>query len=311
MTTPAPTNHSPANEGKASSHDHNADPAAAAAATTTEMGINPARAAHLLAQLESVRARIHQACQGQRRVRLVAVSKLKPASDILALHQPPPATTGPSTIARQVHFGENYVQELAEKAGLLPPSIRWHFIGALQTNKCVKLGQMRRLYCVSGVDNVAKADALERGRRALLATEEEPNGEDDDDHRLNVHVQINTSDESTKSGVPPSAALDLCQHIHAACPHLRLRGLMTIGALARSQDVASSSAAAPVHAENEDFRCLRETRDLVAQKLGLDRLELSMGMSADFESAIGSGSDEVRVGSTIFGERPARKEAKV
>jgi uncharacterized pyridoxal phosphate-containing UPF0001 family protein len=75
--------------------------------------------------------------------------------------------------------------------------------------------------------------------------------------------------------------------------------MMTIGAIARSKDSENV---------NEDFTVLAETRDSVANELGLEReeLELSMGMSADFEAAIGQGSDEVRVGSTIFGERPPR-----
>jgi len=81
---------------------------------------------------------------------------------------------------------------------------------------------------------------------------------------------------------------------------------MTIGAIARSKATTADS-------ENEDFVALREQRDLVARELGLDpqRLELSMGMSEDFEGAIAMGSGEVRVGSTIFGQRPAKADAKI
>lgn len=80
---------------------------------------------------------------------------------------------------------------------------------------------------------------------------------------------------------------------------------MTIGAIARSKATAKET-------ENEDFVALREQRDLVVKELGLDYdLELSMGMSEDFEGAISMGSAEVRVGSTIFGERPPKSEAKV
>ena len=81
---------------------------------------------------------------------------------------------------------------------------------------------------------------------------------------------------------------------------------MTIGAIARSQATTPET-------ENEDFECLRDTRDKMAKELGIapEELELSMGMSEDFEGAIAQGSDEVRVGSTIFGERPAKKDAKV
>lgn len=81
---------------------------------------------------------------------------------------------------------------------------------------------------------------------------------------------------------------------------------MTIGAIARSKATTPEN-------ENEDFVALREQRDLVRGELGLEegRLELSMGMSEDFEGAIALGSAEVRVGSTIFGERPAKADAKV
>ena len=129
---------------------------------------------------------------------------------------------------------------------------------------------------------------------------------DKEDARLGVHVQVNTSGEETKSGVHPDQAPELCRYIRDACPHLRLRGLMTIGAIARSKATTAET-------ENEDFVCLRDTRDRVARELGLDvhALELSIGMSEDFEGAVRLGSDEVRVGSIIFGERPSKKDAKV
>ena len=89
------------------------------------------------------------------------------------------------------------------------------------------------------------------------------------------------------------------------CPSLRLLGLMTIGAIARSRAATSET-------ENEDFAMLVAQRDLVVKELGLGReLELSMGMSDDFEAAVKMGSDEVRIGSTIFGERPAKADAKI
>lgn len=99
--------------------------------------------------------------------------------------------------------------------------------------------------------------------------------------------------------------MSLCRAIVNDCPNLHLLGLMTIGAIARSVATTAEN-------ENEDFAALRAQRDLVIKELGLDRgLELSMGMSEDFEGAIVMGSDEVRVGSTIFGQRPAKSEAKI
>lgn len=151
---------------------------------------------------------------------------------------------------------------------------------------------------MESVDTVKKADQLEKGRRALREREE---GE-----LLRVFVQVNTSGEEGKSGVEPGEAAGLCSHVREGCPHLRLQGVMTIGAIARSR-------AAGEGAENEDFVKLREVRDGVARELGIpgEELELSMGMSEDFESAIRCGSNEVRVGSTIFGERPAKKDAQI
>lgn len=223
---------------------------------------------------------------------MIAVSKLKPANDIHVLH------TGEH---KHLDFGENYAQELTEKAQLLPKSIRWHMIGGLQTNKCKPLAeQVVNLYCVSSVDTAKKADALEKGRAALAANQELEN-------KLRVLVQVNTSGEENKSGVEPEDATELCRHVREKCPHLQLAGLMTIGALARSEEASAADGI------NEDFVTLRDTRDKVAKELGIDasELELSMGMSSDFEAAIAQGSDEVRVGTTIFGERPAKKDAKV
>jgi pyridoxal phosphate enzyme (YggS family) len=229
-------------------------------------------------------------------VRLIAVSKLKPANDIAALHQPPNPL--------QTHFGENYVQELIEKSHLLPRSIRWHMIGGLQSNKCKQLAeQIPNLWCVSSVDSIKKANELEKGRKALI--EKNDSGVSDGE-KLRIMVQVNTSGEESKSGVEPGATTELCRHVIEKCPHLQLFGLMTIGAIARSKETTPET-------ENEDFVALKETRDKVAEELGWEKemLELSMGMSADFEGAIGQGSDEVRVGSQIFGERPAKGDAVV
>jgi len=229
-------------------------------------------------------------------VRLVAVSKLKPANDILALHQEP---------AGQADFGENYAQELKEKAELLPRSIRWHFIGGLQSGHCKTLARIPNLWCVSSVDSIKKAQLLDKARAELIGA---AGGGGGGEERLNVHVQVNTSGEATKSGAEPGdETVALCRAVEADCPSLNLLGLMTIGAIARSHAAAADPAA-----ENDDFALLRAQRDLVAAQLALDRpLELSMGMSDDFEAAIAMGSDEVRIGSTIFGQRPAKADAKV
>ncbi|PKS12223.1 hypothetical protein jhhlp_001522 [Lomentospora prolificans] len=268
----------------------------------TEMKIDPARAKTLVSQLQSVGEKITALSKG-RNVRLVAVSKLKPVNDILALHQAPTS---------HAHFGENYQQELSQKAALLPKTIQWHFIGGLQSvpatgmlrvfrqGHCKPLGRIPNLFCVSSVDTLKKAQLLNKARGDLIAS-------DPSISPLNIHVQVNTSGEESKSGCSPGdETVALCRAVAEDCPNLKLLGLMTIGAIARSKETTPEN-------ENEDFITLREQRDLVAEKLGLEKesLELSMGMSDDFEGAIAMGSSEVRVGSTIFGVRPAKADAKI
>lgn len=169
---------------------------------------------------------------------------------------------------------------------------------------------------MESVDTAKKAGLLDKGRAALLQAEHEnlkeggaerDTGEKSNEgEKLRVFVQVNTSGEESKSGVEPSATAELCKYIRHECPHLQLQGLMTIGAIARSQATTAET-------ENEDFVVLREIRNRVVGELGMETgdLELSMGMSEDYEGAIRMGSDEVRVGTTIFGERPAKKDAKI
>lgn len=271
------------------------------------MASTPARASTLLANLTAVSARISTAATSSttpsKPVRLVAVSKLKPASDIQALHQAP---------ASQLHFGENYLQELLEKSRLLPKTIKWHFIGGLQSNKCVTLARdVRALWAVESVDSEKKASLLDRGwgeRNQDVVAEGVDESEDADAGKLRIYVQVNTSGEENKAGIDPTAAPGLARFIREKCPRLKLQGVMTIGAIARSR-------ATTLENENEDFVTLRETRDRIVKELGLEgadaELELSMGMSSDFEGAIALGSDQVRVGTTIFGDRPPKAEAKV
>ncbi|KAK4187588.1 hypothetical protein QBC35DRAFT_498343 [Podospora australis] len=254
---------------------------------TPEMKVDPARASALISQLQEVSAKIAAAANG-RPVRLVAVSKLKPANDILALHESP---------VRHVHFGENYSQELSQKAELLPKTIQWHFIGGLQSKHTKVLAKIPNLFCVSSIDTLKKAELLDKYRGEKIKAEPGTS-------KIGVHVQVNTSGEESKSGCAPGEeVVSLCRSIVNDCPNLELLGLMTIGAIARSVATTKEN-------ENEDFLKLKEQRDLVKKELGLEKdLELSMGMSEDFEGAIVMGSDEVRIGSTIFGVRGPKSEA--
>lgn len=224
-----------------------------------------------------------------REVRLVAVSKLKPSSDILTLYQ----TTG------HLHYGENYVSELQEKVKTLPQGIKWHFIGALQSNKCKILGAIPNLFAVETVDSLHKAQLLEKARSGLASsTQVNP---------LEIYLQVNTSEEETKAGFittssEPILNSDLystAKFIKEDCRWLRLAGLMTIGSIDQSKSDQGT---------NKDFARLVQLRDQLSESFGGLELGLSMGMSADFALAIKMGSNNVRVGSSIFGERPPFKK---
>ncbi|PNW88015.1 hypothetical protein CHLRE_01g010848v5 [Chlamydomonas reinhardtii] len=229
----------------------------------------------IAAALQDVLSRMKQATERANRthpVRLVAVSKTKPAEALQEAYD-----------AGQRVFGENYVQEMLDKAPALPGDVQWHFIGHLQSNKVkAVLEGVPNLAMVETVDSAKLADKLNKtletvsGRTAPLA----------------VMVQVNTSGEESKYGVEPTECVSLAKHIAQNCPKLRLAGLMTIG----MPDYSSRP---------ECFICLSGCRDAVATELGLrpEQLELSMGMSGDFEQAIEMGSTNIRVGSTIFGAR--------
>jgi pyridoxal phosphate enzyme (YggS family) len=174
-------------------------------------------------------------------------------------------------------------------------------------DKCKPLtSTIPNLFLVSSVDSQKKATQLDKGRAELYSSQ--PSNSPLILGPLNIHIQINTSGEESKSGVSPgSEATELARHVLKSCPHLNLLGLMTIGAIARSKGVKEGE-------ENEDFKCLKDERDRLEKELGDElkgkNLELSMGMSDDFEGAIEMGSDEVRVGSTIFGERPSKEDLR-
>ncbi|CAG5150385.1 uncharacterized protein ALTATR162_LOCUS2643 [Alternaria atra] len=258
-----------------------------------DMQINPQRAKQLAENIASITSRINAVSNGSKQL----YPNSNPQTTFLPSTNPLPLRLLPNKPTSAKTTSKN-----SSKSKILPRSIQWHMIGGLQSNKCKQLAeQIPNLWCVSSVDSEKKANELEKGRKALS----EKDGEKVEE-KLRVKVQVNTSGEESKSGVEPSDTLSLCRHIIDKCPHLQLSGLMTIGAIARSKETTAEN-------ENEDFVKLKETRDSVVKELGWEegQLELSMGMSADFEGAVKMGSDEVRVGSQIFGERPAKKDAVV
>jgi pyridoxal phosphate enzyme (YggS family) len=223
----------------------------------------------LSSRLPAVLARIASAAAAAGRpadaVRLLAVSKTRPAEDIRALYA-----------AGQRAFGENYVQEAeAKMTELADLAIEWHHIGRIQSNKTRALAE--RFHWVHGITEEQQARRLSRQRPPGLPP-------------LDVCIQVNVSNEATKAGVAVAKLKPLAQAI-AALPNLRLRGLMAI------PEPATDAAS-----QRRPFRDLREMLDRL-RAAGLEVDTLSMGMSDDLEAAVLEGATIVRVGTALFGPR--------
>ncbi|KAG0686393.1 hypothetical protein C6P40_004232, partial [Pichia californica] len=212
--------------------------------------------------------------------KLICVSKLHPASDIKALYD-----------VGYREFGENYVQELIEKAKILPNDIKWHFIGGLQSNKCKDLTKnISNLYIIETIDSIKKAKKLNDSRKQII-------DDNNSNNKIKVLIQVNTSGEIQKSGCQPGDELnELVKYIINECEFVEFDGLMTIGSYLISHS----------EGDNKEFSLLYKLRDELVEEFQLNRddLQLSMGMSGDYKQAIKQGSTSVRVGSSIFGSRP-------
>lgn len=225
-------------------------------------------AAAIAANIAAVRARIAAACQRAGRapdsVQLLAASKFQDAAAIRAAYQ-----------AGQREFGENYVQELAQKAAELSDlsDLRWHLIGRLQTNK---VKDVIRLRCaVQTLDSQRLCDALAQRARAA-------------GQQAAVFLQVNVSDEPQKAGAAIADLLPLAAAARASGV-LHVRGLMAIPK--------------PTEDEQEQRAAFQRVRELAAE---LALPEISMGMSDDLELAIAEGATLVRVGTALFGPRPTK-----
>ncbi len=226
----------------------------------------------ILANIAKVHDRIQQAAQKSSRdvtdITLMAVSKTQPASAVADAH----------LLGGLCHFGENYVQEAAEKREALKHlPLVWHFIGPLQSNK-TRLVAEHFHWCHS-LDRLRIAERLNEQRPAGLPA-------------LNVCVQLNIDDESSKSGLQLAAVSDFVAALQSM-DRLAVRGLMVIPR-------ADQPATATLASFQRTAACLRDLRQQFPA-LPLDTL--SMGMSGDLELAIAAGSTMVRVGTDIFGKR--------
>lgn len=198
-------------------------------------------------------------------VSLLAVSKRHPAVAISEAHQ-----------YDQTAFGENYAQEMAEKADDLKDlAIEWHFIGPIQSNKTRQIAEIA--HWVHAVDRLKIARRLGEQKPATA----EP---------INICLQVNISEEASKSGITPHELPELAEQA-AQIPGIRLRGLMAIPAPETDFD-----------RQRATFAKLRQLQEqLISNGLALDTL--SMGMTGDMEAAIAEGATIVRIGTAIFGAR--------
>jgi len=213
----------------------------------------------IAARVAEVRGRIAAAARRAGRdpesVTLVAVTKTRPAEDLLAAWR-----------AGVTHFGENRVQEAESKFPSVPPGGVRHLIGPVQSNKAARAARI--------ADVVQTVDSPDLARRLDRAAEGK---------RLAVFLEVLLGDESTKAGVTPADLPRLVEAVRGF-PSLDLRGLMAIP---------------PPGDTRPYFQTLRQLAEVESLQ------ELSMGMSDDFEVAIEEGATTVRIGSALFGARPA------
>ena len=249
--------------------------------------------------IEDVRHRIVVAKESSpfnQPVRLVAVSKTKPIELLQSAYA-----------SGQRVFGENYVHEIVEKSPKMPSDVEWHFIGHVQSNKAkVLINGVPNLSMIETIDSKKLADKFNTALKSLADGENSDSGDEKGKHDssssiqdqenpriVKVLIQVDTSGEDTKSGVSVEEALELAKHIQESCPFLKFSGVMTIGA----------------PGDMSCFDKLVACRDMISQSLQIpnSELEVSMGMSSDFEEAIRKGSTNVRPGTTIFGARNYKK----
>jgi pyridoxal phosphate enzyme (YggS family) len=199
-------------------------------------------------------------------VKLLAVSKTRPASEVAVLYK-----------AGQRDFGENYLQEALKKQQLLAHlDMTWHFIGPIQSNKTRDIS--RYFSWVHSVDRLKIAVRLDQQRPVNLAP-------------LNICLQVNIDEEETKSGFYLDELPNVIEPI-LALKNVRLRGLMAIPKVDKS-----------IHEQRLSFKKLADAQEKINQSFDIKLDTLSMGMSGDLEAAIAEGSTMVRIGTAIFGER--------
>jgi pyridoxal phosphate enzyme (YggS family) len=220
---------------------------------------------------ERIAAAARKAGRSGDEITLVGVSKTQPAEAIRAAYD-----------SGLRHFGENRVQEWEGKRSALGDlQATWHLVGHLQSNKAVRAAGM--FHSVDSVDDFAVAQRLERARDGQSNA-----------RKLRVLLEVRVEEEESKSGVRAEEVAALAEKV-VALSHVELAGLMCIPPFLEEAEKVRPY-----------FGRLRELRDSLAREIGHQLPVLSMGMSHDFEVAIEEGATEVRVGTAIFGSRPAK-----
>ena len=207
---------------------------------------------------------------------LVAVSKTKPLEDLQALYD-----------LGHRDFGENYVQELVEKAALLPKDIRWHFLGHLQSNKVKYIAPF--VHLIHGVDSLSLLKEIDK-----QATK--------NNRVIDCLLQIHIAKEETKFGFDPSELTAL--HEFTQWKNVNILGLMGMASFSDDKNLikkefANLKSLFDANKQSSD----KEASDNTIETKDFQFTVLSMGMSGDYEIALEQGSNMVRIGSLLFGER--------
>jgi hypothetical protein len=221
---------------------------------------------------ETIREGIAIACQKCARnpheITIVAISKTFPFSSVIDLNK-----------MGHLDFGENKVKEIRDKyyniSFQYTGTINWHFVGHLQTNKVKDI--VAFIHLIHSVDSINLAEEIQRCAGKIKRT-------------IDVLVQVNSSREPQKYGIEPENAEDLCNQI-ASLENVKVKGLMTMAKLTEDKEEIRS--------------CFRETKELYDKiKAGNPDFQyLSMGMTQDYDIAIEEGSNMLRIGTAIFGNR--------
>ncbi len=201
------------------------------------------------------------------KVQLIAVSKTKPNEDIIELYN-----------LGQRAFGENYVQELVDKAASLPKDIQWHFIGHLQSNKVKYIAPF--VHLIHGVDSEKLLQEI--NKQAIKQK-----------RIIDCLLQVHIATEETKFGFDANSIDEFIQSGRLAqYPNIQIKGLMGMASFSEDTNLLT-----------KEFTTLKQIFDQAAIQLGNQFTILSMGMSGDYTLAISLGSNMVRIGSLLFGAR--------